>query len=67
MILSMVIYVIISFAVNGVGNLATVGSKDGETALAEIFSNVGLDWMAIIIFVCAILGITAAAMTNLMS
>ena len=36
-ILSMIIYVIISFAVNGVGNLAGVGSKDGETALAEIF------------------------------
>jgi APA family basic amino acid/polyamine antiporter len=66
-ILSMFIYVIISFAVNGVGNLAQVGSKDGETALAEIFSNIGLDWMAAVIFVCALLGITAAAMTNLMS
>ena len=63
----MFIYVIISFAVNGVGNLASVGSKDGETALAEIFQNIGLDWMAAVIFVCAILGITAAAMTNLMS
>lgn len=36
-LLSMVIYVLISFAVNGVGNLASVGSNDGETALGEIF------------------------------
>jgi APA family basic amino acid/polyamine antiporter len=41
-VLSMVIYVIISFAVNGVGNLGQVGSADGETALAEIFQEVGL-------------------------
>ena len=33
-VLSMFIYVIISIAVNGVGNLAQAGSGDGETALA---------------------------------
>ena len=36
-VLSMAIYVLISFAVNGVGNMASVGSNEGETALGEIF------------------------------
>ena len=62
----MLIYALISFAVSGVGNLAGC-EGDGETALAEIFSKRGLGSMSIVIFVCAIMGITAAAMTNLMS
>lgn len=65
-IVSMCIYVFISFGVSGVGRMASI-EGDGETALAQIFSDVGCEWMTVIIFVCAIMGITAAAMTNLMS
>ena len=35
--ISMTIYAVLSFAVNGVGNLAKSSSGDGEVALAEIF------------------------------
>ena len=66
-VLSMAVYALVAFAVNGVGNLARAGSGDGETALAETFAHRGLPWMAIVIFACAVLGITAAALTNLMS
>lgn len=62
----MLIYATISFAVSGVGNLAAC-SGDGETALAEIFSNKGLEWMSVVIYICAIMGISAATMTNMMS
>lgn len=47
-ILSMLIYVLISFCVCGVGNLSLI-MGDGETALAEIFSNRGFSWMCIVI------------------
>ena len=36
-LISMTIYAVLSFAVNGVGNLARSSSGDGEVALAEIF------------------------------
>ena len=62
----MLIYTTISFAVSGVGNLAAC-SGDGETALAEIFAHKGMGWMSFVIFICAIMGITAASMTNMMS
>jgi hypothetical protein len=62
----MFIYATISFAVSGVGNLAAC-TGDGETALAEIFAQKGMGWMSFVIFICAIMGITAAAMTNMMS
>lgn len=65
-ILSMVIYATIAFAVSGVGNLSAC-SGDGETALAEIFASKGLEWMSVVIYICAIMGISAATMTNMMS
>mmetsp|Transcript_16099 Transcript_16099/g.27201 ORF Transcript_16099/g.27201 Transcript_16099/m.27201 type:complete len:349 (+) Transcript_16099:603-1649(+) len=64
-IISMLIYALVAFSVNGVASLA--GGGDGETALAQIFTDRGMYWMSNIIFVCALLGITAAAFTNLMS
>ena len=64
---SMGIYVLITFTINGVGNLAQISSGDGETAIAEIFAARGMAWMAIIIYIAALLGITAASLTNLMS
>jgi APA family basic amino acid/polyamine antiporter len=66
-ILSMGIYALVALAVQGVGRMGMEGQGDGETALAEIFVNRKYFWMSDIIFVCAILGITAAAFTNLMS
>ena len=65
-ILSMVIYVIVTFAVSGVGKLAE-GKGDGETALADIFAQRGCHWMEAVIMVAAILGISAASLTNMMS
>ena len=63
----MAIYAVVTFAVNGVGNIAASGSGGGDTALVQVFSTKGMEWMAMVILVCAILGITAASMTNLMS
>ena len=65
-ILSMVIYTTVTFAVSGVGVLSN-SDGDGETALAEIFNARGANWMGIVIIVAAVLGISAAALTNLMS
>jgi basic amino acid/polyamine antiporter, APA family len=65
-LISMVIYTLVAFSVSGVGNLAE-GDGDGETALADIFKQKGVMWMQMIILVCAILGISAATLTNLMS
>lgn len=66
-VLSMMIYALVSFSVNGVGNLALSGAGDGETALADCFSKKDMGWMANVIFLTALLGISAASMTNLMS
>ena len=66
-ILCMLIYAIVAFSVQGVGRMALFGEGDGETALAEVFKARGLGWMSIVLFICALLGITAAGMTNLMS
>lgn len=65
-VLSMLIYTMVTFAVSGVGNLAA-GRGDGETALAEIFEMRGASWMEFVIFFCAILGICSGTLTNLMS
>jgi len=65
-ILSMVIYTIVTFSVSGVGNLS-LSSGDGETALSDIFADKGITWMELVIIIAAILGISAAALTNLMS
>ena len=62
----MLIYAVIAFAVNGVGKLAQV-EGDGETALAEIFAQRDMGWVVYVVLGCALLGITAATMTNLMS
>ena len=49
-ILSMVIYVIVTFAVSGVGKLAD-GHGGGETAIADIFSARGAYWMEGVIII----------------
>ena len=67
MVLSIAIYSIVAFAVNGVGSIAANGTGDGDTALVQVFENKGLKWMGLVISICAILGITAATFTNLMS
>lgn len=64
---SMVIYALIAFSINGVGNLAAYSDQDGETALADIFTAKGMPHMAFLIYFCALFGITAAVMTNIMS
>ena len=38
-----------------------------DTAMADIFSSVGMSWMTTIIYICAFCGITAACFVNLMS
>ena len=40
---------------------------DPNTAMADIFTNVGMPWMTTAIYVCALCGITAACFVNLMS
>ena len=64
---SMMIYALVAFSISGMGNLAAVGNGDGETALADIFEANGLPWMYYMILICALIGISAATMTNLMS
>lgn len=64
---SMLIYALIAFSINGVGNLAAYSGQDGETALADIFTGKGMPHMAFLIYFCALFGITAATMTNIMS
>ena len=64
---SMLIYSVVAFSISGMGNLADVGGGDGETALADIFASKGLPYMYVLILLCALIGISAASMTNLMS
>ena len=66
-LLSMVIYATVAFSVQGVGKMQNLGSGDGETALAEVFTDRGAAWMSFILFVCALLGVSAVGMTNMMS
>ena len=59
----MMIYACVAFSVQGVGKLSEK-SGDGETALAEIFTERKMAWMSILIYIAALLGITAASFTN---
>jgi len=61
---AMVIYSLTAFSVSGVARLDDL---DGDTALAEAFSTRGLEWVTYIIYICALIGITAASFTNIMS
>ncbi len=60
---TIVIYLIVAFAVNGVGRLENF---EGETAIAEVFEAIGHKWVAGFIYLCAFLGITASAFINMM-
>ena len=60
---TIVIYVCVAFAVNGVGRLENF---QGETAIAIAFEVIGHNWVAGFIFLCAFLGITASAFINMM-
>ena len=59
----MVIYLLVTFFINGVGRLENF---QGETAIALAFEAIGHPWVAGIIFFCAFLGITASAFINMM-
>ena len=59
----LVIYVLVAFAVNGVGRLENF---QGETAIALAFEAIGHQWVAGFIYLCAFLGITASAFINMM-
>jgi len=58
-----VIYILVAYAVNGVGRLENF---EGETAIAEVFEVIGHKWVAGFIYLCAFLGITASAFINMM-
>jgi len=66
-VISACLYALIAFALNGVGNIADLGSGGGETAISEIFSKKGMPIMALTIYVTTLLGVSASTMTNLMS
>ena len=59
-----VVYVIISVSVYGMTRLEKF---TGETALALAFADVGCDWMEVIIYISAFVGISGSAFTKLMS
>lgn len=61
----MAIYAVVAASVQGVGRMQDLGSGDGETALAEVFAERGAAWMSFVLFVCALLGVSAVGMTNL--
>jgi APA family basic amino acid/polyamine antiporter len=60
---TIVIYILVAFAINGVGRLENF---QGETAVALVFEAIGHNWVAGFIYFCAFLGITASAFINMM-
>ena len=56
-IVATILYVLTAISVYG---MAPLHEFDADTAMAESFSFVGLDWVSIIIYFCAFFGITAA-------
>lgn len=64
--LTMTIYAVIAFALNGVGNLAKTGTGIGAGAISEVFESRNLSIVSLILIICTILGITASSIGNLM-
>ena len=52
--------------VTGVGDLTSVEGET-ETAVAQIFEQMGVKWLAIIVYIGGFLGITTAAYTDFIS
>jgi amino acid transporter len=67
--LATLLYVFTSFSVNGVDNLSEVLKKNGgdySTVLADVFSENGMEWMAFVITIAALLGLAAVILSSLM-
>lgn len=63
-IICMILYMLTAISLYG---MAPLQDFKEETAMADAFYSVGLGWMSIVIYICAILGLSAACFTNLMS
>lgn len=65
-----ILYMLNAVSFNGMATMQELSQMEGftpETALALAFKKRDLMWMSIIIYLCAIFGITAAAFTALMA
>lgn len=60
--LCMVIYILTAISLAG---MAPLQDFNADTAMADAFSFVGLEWASIVIYLCAFFGITAACFTNM--
>ena len=62
-ILCMGLYLLTSFSLAG---MAPLQDYNADTAMADAFSAVGLDYVSFIVYFCAFFGITAACFTNML-
>ena len=60
------LYVAFAVSVTGINIVEMAQHHDADTALALAFKSVGADWMAALIYWAALVGATAAALTNVM-
>jgi len=58
------LYFLTAFSLAGMARLETFNP---DTAMADAFTAIGLPWVTLVIYLCAIFGITAACFTNLIS
>ena len=61
-LLCMVIYIFTAISLAG---MAPLQDFNADTAMADAFTYVDLDWASIVIYLCAFFGITAACFTNM--
>jgi APA family basic amino acid/polyamine antiporter len=47
--------------------MARMQDFNAETAMAEAFAFIGIEWASYIIYFCALFGVTAACFTNMLS
>jgi amino acid transporter len=57
---------LVAFAMCGMG-MGKVNTKSPSTAMADTFETVGYQWVQYIIYVCAVLGLSASMLTNFMA
>jgi amino acid transporter len=60
---SCLVYCLIAVSLSG---MARLSQFPPETAMAQAFTSVGAEWMSIIIYICAFIGISSAAFTKLL-
>ena len=63
------LYIMVSFSVEGVGSLSEAIKKNGgdpSTALADVYSDKGMQWMSFIITFSALFGLSTVVLSNLM-